>query len=230
MNPIAEGIREALRLLASLDPEVMSIAGVSLKVSLTSTAAATLLGLPLGFALATREFIGRGVLITFVNTLLALPTVVVGLVCFAILSRQGPLGVMGLLYTPVAMAVGQTILAAPIVTALTLSAVQAIDPRVAETARTLGATRRQLRWTMLTEARFAVLAAIIAAFGRVVAEVGISLMIGGNIRHYTRNLTTAIALETSKGEFGLGLALGVILMALGLVVNGALHLVQQWER
>lgn len=230
MNPIAEGIREALRLLASLDPEVMSIAGVSLKVSLTSTAAATLLGLPLGFALATREFIGRGVLITFVNTLLALPTVVVGLVCFAILSRQGPLGVLGLLYTPVAMAVGQTILAAPIVTALTLSAVQAIDPRVAETARTLGATRRQLRWTMLTEARFAVLAAIIAAFGRVVAEVGISLMIGGNIRHYTRNLTTAIALETSKGEFGLGLALGVILMALGLVVNGALHLVQQWER
>lgn len=230
MNPIAEGIREALRLLASLDPEVMSIAGVSLKVSLTSTAAATLLGLPLGFALATREFIGRGVLITFVNALLALPTVVVGLVCFAILSRQGPLGVMGLLYTPVAMAVGQTILAAPIVTALTLSAVQAIDPRVAETARTLGATRRQLRWTMLVEARFAVLAAIIAAFGRVVAEVGISLMIGGNIRHYTRNLTTAIALETSKGEFGLGLALGVILMALGLVVNGALHLVQQWER
>ncbi|MEE9305483.1 MAG: ABC transporter permease [bacterium] len=230
MNPIAEGIREALRLLANLDPEVMSIAGVSLKVSLISTAVATLLGLPMGFALATREFTGRGVLITFVNTLLALPTVVVGLVCFAILSRQGPLGVLGLLYTPVAMAVGQTILAAPIVTALTLSAVQAIDPRVAETARTLGATRRQLRWTMLVEARFAVLAAIITAFGRVVAEVGISLMIGGNIRHYTRNLTTAIALETSKGEFGLGLALGVILMALGLVVNGALHLVQQWER
>ncbi len=230
MNPIAEGIREALRLLANLDPEVMSIAGVSLKVSLISTAAATLLGLPLGFALATREFIGRGVLITFVNTLLALPTVVVGLVCFAILSRQGPLGVLGLLYTPVAMAVGQTILAAPIVTAFTLSAVQAIDPRVAETARTLGATHRQLRWTMLVEARFAVLAAVIAAFGRVVAEVGISLMIGGNIRHYTRNLTTVIALETSKGEFGLGLALGVILMALGLVVNGALHLVQQWER
>ncbi len=230
MNPIAEGIREALRLLATLDPEVMSIAGVSLKVSLTSTAAATLLGLPLGFALATREFAGRGVLITFVNTLLALPTVVVGLIGFAMLSRQGPLGVMGLLYTPVAMAAGQTILAAPIATAFTLSAVQAIDPRVAETARTLGATRRQLRWTMLVEARFAVLAAIIAAFGRVVAEVGISLMIGGNIRHYTRNLTTAIALETSKGEFGLGLALGVILMALGLVVNGALHLVQQWER
>ena len=230
MNPIAEGIREALRLLANLDPEVMSIAGVSLKVSLTSTAAATLLGLPLGFALATREFAGRGVLITFVNTLLALPTVVVGLIGFAMLSRQGPLGVMGLLYTPVAMAAGQTILAAPIVTAFTLSAVQAIDPRVAETARTLGATSRQLRWTMLVEARFAVLAAVIAAFGRVVAEVGISLMIGGNIRHYTRNLTTAIALETSKGEFGLGLALGVILMALGLVVNGALHLVQRWER
>lgn len=230
MNPIAEGIREAFRLLVSIDPEVVSIVGVSLKVSLTSTAAATLIGLPLGFALATREFTGRGMLITFVNTLLALPTVVVGLICFAMLSRQGPLGVMGLLYTPVAMAVGQTILAAPIVTAFTLSAVQAIDPRVAETARTLGATRRQLRWTMLGEARFAVLAAVIAAFGRVVAEVGISLMIGGNIRHYTRNLTTAIALETSKGEFGLGLALGVILMGLGLVVNGALHLVQRWER
>ncbi|MFQ6672848.1 MAG: ABC transporter permease [Candidatus Tectimicrobiota bacterium] len=229
MNPIVEGIREAFRLLATLDPEVVSIAGVSLQVSLASTAAATLFGLPLGFSLATRQFPGRRATITVVNTLLALPTVVVGLFCFALLSRQGPLGVFGLLFTPVAMGAGQTILATPIVTAFTLAAVQAVDPRVAETARTLGATRSQMRWTILTEARFAVLAAIIAAFGRVVAEVGISLMLGGNIRHYSRNLTTAIALETSKGEFGLGLALGVILVVIGLVVNGALHLVQQWE-
>ncbi len=229
MNPIVEGIREAFRLLVTLDPEVVSIAGVSLKVSLASAAAATLMGIPMGFALATRDFRGRGVTITLVNALLALPTVVVGLFCFALLSRQGPIGVLGLLFTPVAMAVGQTILATPIVTAFTLAAVQAVDPRVAETARTLGATHSQMRWTILVEARFAVLAAIIAAFGRVVAEVGVSLMLGGNIRHFTRNLTTAIALETSKGEFGLGLALGIILMFIGFVVNGGLYMVQRWE-
>lgn len=229
MNPILEGIREAVRLLGSLDPEVVSIAWVSLKVSLASTAAAACIGVPLGFYLATEEFPGRGALRTLVNTLLALPTVVVGLFCFALLSRQGPFGVLGLLFTPVAMAVGQTVLATPIVVALTLSAVQALDPRVAETARTLGATRHQIRWTILVEARFAVLTAIIAAFGRVIGEVGVSLMLGGNIRHFTRNLTTAIALETSKGEFGLGLALGVILLTIALLVNAALHHFQQQE-
>ena len=229
MSPISEGIREAARLLLSLDPEVLAISWVSLKVSLASTAAATLLGIPLGFTLATEEFPGRGALITLVNTLLALPTVVVGLFCFALLSRQGPLGVLGLLFTPVAMAAGQTVLATPIVTAFTLAALQAVDPRVAETARTLGATRRQLRRTILLEARFAVLAAVVAAFGRVVSEVGVSLMLGGNIRYVTRNLTTAIALETSKGEFGLGLALGAILLTVALAVNAVLHTVQRRE-
>lgn len=227
MSPIAEGLREAARLLLTLDPEVLAIAGVSLKVSLASTVAATLLGIPLGFTLATESFPGRGAAITLVNTLLALPTVVVGLFCFALLSRQGPLGVLGLLFTPVAMAAGQTVLATPIVTAFTLAALQAVDPRVAETARTLGATRSQMRWTILVEARFAVLAAIVAAFGRVVGEVGVSIMLGGNIRFSTRNLTTAIALETSKGEFGLGLALGAILLAIALAVNAVLHRVQQ---
>ncbi len=229
MNPILEGLREAVRLLLSLDPEVLSITWVSLKVSLASTVVATCLGVPLGFYLATEKFPGCGVVKTLVNTLLALPTVVVGLFCFTLLSRQGPLGVLGLLFTPVAMAAGQTVLATPIVVALTLSAVQALDPRVAETARTLGATKRQIRWTILVEARFAVLTAIIAAFGRVIGEVGVSLMLGGNIRHFTRNLTTAIALETSKGEFGLGLALGAILLTIALLVNAALHHFQQPE-
>lgn len=221
---IYQGLLEALRLLASGDVEVFRIAGVSLSVAFISTLLATLAGLPAGYAVATVAFRGRRAVITVLNTLLALPTVVVGLVVYAALSRRGPLGALELLYTPSAMIVGETILAIPIVAVFTLTALRAVDARVADTALTLGATPRQIIYAMLTEARFGILAAMVASFGRVIAEVGIAMMLGGNIKGSTRTMTTAIALETSKGEFGLAIALGLILLTAAFLAN----IVFQW--
>jgi tungstate transport system permease protein len=216
---LADGFAEALRLIARMDPEVWGITLVSLKVSAASTLIATILGVPIGFSVASREFRGKGFVITVLNTLLALPTVVVGLSVYAFLSRRGPLGSLGLLFTPAAMVIGQSILALPITAALSLAAVQHLDPRVRETALTLGATAGQAARAVLREGRFAILAAVIAAFGRVFAEVGVSMMLGGNIRFYTRNIPTAIALETGRGEFPLAIALGLILLAVAFGVN-----------
>jgi len=165
--------------------------------------------------------------ITFFNTLLSFPTVVVGLLVFAFISRQGPLGFLGILFSPTAMIIGQFILAIPIITALTIAAVQGVDRRVRLTALTLGANRMQTSITVLNEARFALMAAIIAGFGRIVGEVGAAIMLGGNIRHYTRTITTAIALETSKGEFGFAIALGIILMIVSFAVNILFRYFQQ---
>jgi tungstate transport system permease protein len=153
--------------------------------------------------------------------------VVIGLVLYGLLSRQGPLGAWGLLFTPAAMIVGQTVLAAPIVANYTLAAVAGADPRIMTTALTLGAGRFRAVWQLLLEIRFGIIAAVVAGFGRVIAEVGVAMMLGGNIRGYTRTMTTAIALETSKGEFAFGLALGIVLMAVALVVNLFLNLLQQ---
>lgn len=219
MGYLADGFAEALRLIARMDPEVWGITLVSLKVSAASTLIATILGVPIGFSVASREFRGKGFVITVLNTLLALPTVVVGLSVYAFLSRRGPLGSLGLLFTPAAMVIGQSILALPITAALSLAAVQHLDPRVRETALTLGATAGQAARAVLREGRFAILAAVIAAFGRVFAEVGVSMMLGGNIRFYTRNIPTAIALETGRGEFPLAIALGLILLAVAFGVN-----------
>jgi len=216
---LAEGFAEALRLIVHMDPEVWGITLVSFKVAAASTIIATILGVPLGFSVASREFRGKGFVITVLNTLLALPTVVVGLSVYAFLSRRGPLGSLGLLFTPTAMVIGQSILALPITAALSLAAVQHLDPRVRETALTLGATAGQAARAVLREGRFAILAAVIAAFGRVFAEVGVSMMLGGNIRFYTRNIPTAIALETGRGEFPLAIALGLILLAVAFGVN-----------
>jgi tungstate transport system permease protein len=157
---------------------------------------------------------------------MAIPTVVIGLFVFSFISRQGPLGVLGLLFTPAAMVVGQFLLATPIVVALSYAAIQGIDPRVKMTALTLGARSHQVIITLLLEARFAIIAAVIAGFGRVIGEVGSAMMLGGNIRGYTRTISTAIALETSKGEFSLGLALGMILLTVALSVNIALRYLQ----
>jgi tungstate transport system permease protein len=165
--------------------------------------------------------------LTLFNTLMALPTVVVGLVLFGLFSRQGPLGALGLLFTPWAMIVGQFVLAIPIVANYTLAAVAGADPRILPTAQTLGAGRLQGVWQLLLEVRFGVMAAIVAGFGRVIAEVGVAMMLGGNIRGYTRTMTTAIALETSKGEFAFGLALGIVLLGVALIVNLFLNLLQQ---
>jgi tungstate transport system permease protein len=199
----------------------------SLYTSSCSIVIAALLGVPIGLWLGLNRFRGRRLLIALLNTLMALPTVVVGLLLFGLLSRQGPLGPLGLLFTPLAMIAGQTVLAAPIVANLVLAAVTGADQRIINTALTLGASRLQAAIQLLREIRFGVMAAVIAGFGRVIAEVGVAMMLGGNIRNSTRTMTTAIALETSKGEFAFGLALGIILLSVALIVNLFLNALQQ---
>ena len=200
---------------------------VSLKISCSAVFLATIVGIPLSFLIALNEFKGKRSLITLLNTMMALPTVVVGLFVFSAISRQGPLGVLGLLFTPTAMLIGQFILATPIIIALSISAIRAVDPRIRVTALSLGAHPHHVVMTLILEARFAMMAAIIAGFGRIIGEVGSAMMLGGNIRGYTRSITTAIALETSKGEFSLGLALGIILLTVALSVNILLRSLQQ---
>ena len=226
MEFLWEGILGAVRLLLRADPEVVSAAGTSLYLACGSTLAASAFGLPIGYLLAVREFRGRETAVTVVNALLGLPTVVVGLVAYAFLSRRGLLGGLELLFTPEGVIVGLIILATPIVAAFVLAALKDMDPRVRLTALTLGAGPFRTARTVLAEARYGVMAAVVAAFGRVVAEVGIAMMLGGNIRGYTRTLTTAIALETARGEFGFGIALGVILMALVVALNVMLRFLQ----
>jgi tungstate transport system permease protein len=219
MDYILHALLGALRLILSLDREVFGIALISLRVAGTATVLATLLGVPLAYGIATRDFIGKSAVLTLFNTLQALPTVVVGLFCYSFLSRRGPLGFLDLLFTPTGIVIGDVILALPLIVALTIAAVNTVDPRARLTALALGATARQTSWTILREARYALMAAIINGFGRVVAEVGAAMILGGNIRGYTRTLTTAIALETSKGEFAFAMALGLILLTLALTVN-----------
>jgi tungstate transport system permease protein len=226
MEFLWEGLWVAGRLLLRADPEVVSAAATSFYVAAWSTLGAALFGLPVGYLLAVREFRGKETAVTVVNALLGLPTVVVGLVAYAFLSRQGLLGGLGLLFTPAGVILGLIVLATPIVAAFVLAALKAMDPRARLTAFTLGAGPIRTAWTLLEEARYGVIAAIVAAFGRVVAEVGIAMMLGGNIRGYTRTLSTAIALETAKGEFGFGIALGIILMALVTGLNALLRLLQ----
>jgi tungstate transport system permease protein len=226
MDFLAEGLRRALALLRSGDPEVLGIALLTLKVAVVATIVACGIGLPLGYLLATRRFWGRRAALTAVNTALAFPTVVVGLLVFGLLSRRGPLGGLGWLYTWQAIVIGDVLLALPIAAALSAAAVQGVDPRVRRTAETLGAGRWLTAWTVAREARFALAAVITAAFGQVVAEIGAAMMLGGNIRGSTRTLTTAVALYTSQGDFGLALALGVMLIAIALVVNVALQVLQ----
>ncbi len=226
MNYLTSGFQEAFRLLVTGDAGVYDIVGVSLLVALASTLLAATLGLPTGYVLATRRFPGRRLVITVLNTLLALPTVVVGLSVYAMLSRRGPFGFLDLLYTPGAMITGETLLAIPIVAAFTLSAFRSIDPRVTDTALTLGATPFQTLRLLVSEARFGILAAIVASFGRVIAEVGAAMMLGGNIKGSTRTMTTAIALETNKGEFGLAIALGLILLCTAFGANILFHWLQ----
>lgn len=202
-----------------MDPELIEIVSVSLKVSSTSTIIASMVGVPAGFLIAFREFPGKRLLITILNTLLALPTVVIGLFVYAFISRRGILGVLDLLYTQKAMVIGQVILIIPIITVFTISAISRIDERYRKTAMTLGANGLQTAWVIIREARFAIVAAVIAAFGRVIAEVGISMMLGGNAKGFTRTMTTAMALEYDKGEFVLGVALGIVLLTVSFGLN-----------
>lgn len=226
MDFLAEGLREAIRLLLSGDTEVLGITLLTLKIAFLATLIACLIGIPSGFLLATRPFWGRRAALTVVNTALAFPTVVVGLLLFGALSRRGPLGELGLLYTWQAIVVGDVLLALPIAAALSAAAVQGVDPRIRRTAETLGAGLWRTAWTVAREARFGLAAVVTAAFGQSVAEVGAALIVGGNIRGQTRTLTTAVALYTAQGEFGLALALGMILLLLALVVNVVLQVLQ----
>lgn len=227
MDYLLNSLLTAFGMIFHLNREVLNAVGTSLYTSGTSIVLAAISGVPIGVAVGLLRFPGRGLVMTLLNTLLALPTVVVGLVLFGVFSRQGPLGPLGLLFTPWAMIVGQFVLATPIVANYTVSAVAGADPRILPTAQTLGAGRFLGTWQLLQEVRFGVMAAIVAGFGRVIAEVGVAMMLGGNIRGYTRTMTTAIALETSKGEFAFGLALGLVLLSVALVINLFLHQLQR---
>ena len=214
---------EALHLIFTGNREVYFIAYTSLRISLTSTFFAALISIPAGVLLHFSAFPFKRPLISVLHALMALPTVVVGLLVFSFISRSGPLGGLDLLFNPSAVVVGQVILASPILTSLVYSGLSKMDPRFHETLVTLGARRKDVLTASLTEARFVIISAVLAGFGRVIGEVGVSMMLGGNIRWYTRTMTTSIALETSKGDFELGLSLGLILMVIALLVNAATH-------
>jgi len=224
---ITESLRTSAALIVSLDPEVFATVTTSLAVSCCAIVLAALIGVPAGVVVGLHDFPLKRAAITLLNTLMAMPTVVVGLLLYGILSRQGPLGTMGLLFTPSAMVIGQTLLAVPIVANYTVGVVQGADPRILPTALTLGAGPLEGVLQLLRQVRFGIVAALIAGFGRIIAEVGVAMMLGGNIRGYTRTMTTAIALETSKGEFAFGLALGLILMTVALAINLFLNTLQQ---
>jgi tungstate transport system permease protein len=230
MGLIAEGVLEAFRLLLVGDPEVWRITLLSLQISITATLLSLLVGIPAGTALALTRFPGRGLLVSLVNTGMGLPPVVVGLFVTILLWRNGVLGALELLYTPSAMVLAQLVIAAPIVTGLTLAAVQQIPERFRLQILALGASRLQMTWVLVKEARLPMLAALMAGFGGVISEVGASMMVGGNIKGDTRVLTTATVLETGKGNFDIAIALSVILLAITFLVNWALTSIQQRRR
>jgi len=227
MSLIWEGILDAIRLLMGDDPEVWQITLLSLRVSGLATLISLLVGLPLGTVLALGRFPGRSLLLSLINTGMALPPVVVGLVVSILLWRSGPLGALGLIYTPAAIIIAQTIIAAPVVTGLTAVALQQLDPRLRLQLLGLGASPLQMVLALWWEARLSLLAALMAGFGSVISEVGASMMVGGNIRGQTRVLTTAIVLETSRGQFARAIALSLLLLALTYMVNLALTWIQQ---
>jgi len=226
MDLLTDSFLSAIFLIASLDSEVFSIVWVSLKVSGISTLLASLMGAPLGFLIAYGSFKGKHILIVCLNTMLAFPTVVIGLFVYSFISRRGIFGPFDLLYTQKAIVIGQFILILPIIATLTIAAISRIDERYRKTAMTLGANRRQTACVIFREARFGIVAAVITAFGRVIAEVGISMMLGGNAKGFTRTMTTAMALEYDKGEFILAVALGIILLVLSFGINLVFHFFQ----
>jgi tungstate transport system permease protein len=210
-----------------LDRDIFDAVWTSISVAAWATAIGAIFGIPIGTCVGIRNFPLKRVVITMLNTLMAVPTVVVGLVVYGFITRQGPLGAWGLLFTRGAIIIGESILAVPIIATYTLSAVKGADSRVLATALTLGASPTQSVIQLGREVRFGVMAGVIAGFGRVISEVGVAMMLGGNIRGYTRTMTTAIALETSKGEFAFGLTLGIILVSVALAINLLLNIIQQ---
>lgn len=227
MNFLVDGFFQAVELLLSGDAETYSAIWVTLRVSGYSMGCSLFIGVPLGFCLGYFDFWGKKPLRTLVDTLMALPTVFIGLLVYAFLTRSGPLGNFGLLFTLPGIAVGQTILALPLVVGLTATAVESMDEKLRIAIMSLGANRRQLFLSSLWETRHGILAGAIAAYGRVMTEVGISMMVGGNIKWHTRTITTAIALETNKGQFGMGIALGLVLLVIAFCVNVSVSLLRR---
>jgi len=227
MDIIIEGIVQAFQLLIHGDPEVLRIAALSLGISLSATVISLLIGVSLGTALGLNQFPGRRFLISLINTGMGAPPVVVGLVVTISLWRNGPLGVLHLLYTPSAIVIAQCIISLPIITGFTMASIQQVDPKLRLQILALGASRSQLVWLFLKETRLPLLAAVMAGFGAIISEVGAAMMVGGNITGQTRVLTTAIVMETGKGDFALAIALSIILMVLVYLVNLSLTIIQQ---
>jgi len=224
---IWDGFTRAIELLVSFDPEVMRIAGRSLIISGTSCLLASLICLPLASLIHFHQFRGKRALISTVQTLFAMPTVLVGLFVLVLFSRVGPLGFFRILFTPYAMVIGQILLISPLLLGFTISALSGVSREIVDTATSLGASSFQTVWLVLREARYAVLAAVIMGFARAISEVGCAMMVGGNIRGATRVMTTAISLEASKGDIALAIALGIILLFVALIINIALNRLQQ---
>jgi tungstate transport system permease protein len=230
MDLIFEGILKAFHLLITFDPEVMGITLLSLQVSGTATFISLLIGISIGTIVALTEFPGRRFVVSLINTGMGLPPVVVGLFVTIFLWRSGPLGFMGILYTPAAMILAQAIIATPIVMGITLAAIQALPKNLRLQILALGATRLQMVWILIKEAKLPLLAGVMAGFGGVISEVGASIMVGGNIKGYSRVLTTATVMETSRGNFDIAIALGIILLLLAYFINLILTQIQQRER
>jgi tungstate transport system permease protein len=230
MDLVAEGLAKALSLVVHLDPEVLAITALSLEVSGLATLVSLVLGIGGGVAVALARFPGRRLVVALVNTGMGLPPVVVGLFVSILLWRSGPLGALGLLYTPTAIVIAQSVIATPIVMGITLGAVQGLPPALRTQIEALGATRTQLVWMIVKEARLPLMAAVMAGFGGVISEVGASIMVGGNIRGQTRVLTTATVMEVGRGNFDVAIALSIILLVASLSVNYLLTLIQQRER
>jgi tungstate transport system permease protein len=227
---VAEGLREAYRLFATLDPDVLRIVLLSLEVSGAATLVSLVAGISLGTLVALHRFPGKKLVVCLVNTGMGMPPVVVGLFVSILLWRSGPLGALGLLYTPAAMVLAQVIIATPIIMGVTVGAMQSLPPGLRLQILALGATRAQTVWMMVREARLPLLAGVMAGFGGVISEVGASIMVGGNIRGYTRVLTTATVMETGKGNFDVAIALSVILLVVSLGINYTLTAIQQRGR
>jgi len=225
MHYFSESFFSALQLIIQFDPEIYQIAWTSIKISLIATLIASVFGLFLGILVAINQFPGKHLIQQILNTLMAMPTVMIGLIFYGLLSRQGPLGSFGLLYTEIAVIIGETCLILPLIMNMTLIAVQSTDQRLISTLTMLGAKPYQQILPIISELRFTLLAAVITGFGRAIGEVGAAMMLGGNIQGLTRTMTTAIALETSKGDFELGLALGLLLLIIAFSINFLLQIV-----
>ena len=230
MELLLEGLKKAIEMILSGDREILEITLLTLRVSITAVLISTMIGLPAGMLLGIARFPGRRLILALINIGMGLPPVVAGLWITLFLWRSGPLGDLAWLYTPTAIIMAQILVSLPIVTALTSTAFQQINPKMILQVKALGATKLQLYWILMKEVKLAILAAIIAGFGRVIAEVGAAMMVGGNIKGYTRVLTTATVMETGKGNFDIAMALGIILLLLAFMITAVLTRIQQRER